>query len=152
MVTPLTDKERDLGVAEEEGTPEQVRAGEAKRIRIDGRLFAQRAIRCGKSNCRKCPHGPYWHQVFRQGGREKYRYIGKDLTLHLIDRRIKEAIQALLQGDMLDDGLALVAAAEQRPIWFPEDLWNRVLLAAQEAIGMTITAARASSTGPESKG
>ena len=34
-------------------------------------------VRCGKSNCQKCPHGPYWYAYWREGGRRRSRYLGK---------------------------------------------------------------------------
>jgi DNA-binding SARP family transcriptional activator len=38
--------------------------------------------RCGKPNCRSCAdgpgHGPYWYAVWRENGRVKSRYVGKD--------------------------------------------------------------------------
>jgi hypothetical protein len=39
-------------------------------------------IKCGKKNC-KCAagefHGPYWYAYWREGGKVKSRYIGKQL-------------------------------------------------------------------------
>ena len=35
-------------------------------------------IRCGRAGCSKCPHGPYWYAYFREGGKLRSRYIGKD--------------------------------------------------------------------------
>jgi hypothetical protein len=35
-------------------------------------------VRCGKRTCKKCPHGPYWYAYWRDGGRMKSRYIGKE--------------------------------------------------------------------------
>lgn len=36
-------------------------------------------VRCGKEGCTRCPHGPYWYAYWREGGRQKSRYIGKSL-------------------------------------------------------------------------
>ncbi|MGH2410161.1 MAG: DUF6788 family protein, partial [Chloroflexota bacterium] len=45
--------------------------------------YRQQYRRCGKSNCRVCAegpgHGPYWYEVWREGGRPRTRYVGKDL-------------------------------------------------------------------------
>ncbi|HVA91507.1 MAG TPA: DUF6788 family protein [Chloroflexota bacterium] len=45
--------------------------------------YRQQYRRCGKSNCRVCTegpgHGPYWYEVWREGGQPRTRYIGKDL-------------------------------------------------------------------------
>lgn len=36
-------------------------------------------ISCGKKNCGKCPHGPYWYAfVHLRNGRTVRRYIGKE--------------------------------------------------------------------------
>ena len=35
-------------------------------------------VRCGKKGCRSCPHGPYWYAYWREGGRLRSRYIGKE--------------------------------------------------------------------------
>jgi hypothetical protein len=37
------------------------------------------AVRCGKPGCRSCPHGPYWYAYFREDGRLRSRYIGREL-------------------------------------------------------------------------
>jgi hypothetical protein len=41
--------------------------------------FRQERVRCGRPNCRTCPHGPYWYAYWREGGRLRSRYIGKEL-------------------------------------------------------------------------
>jgi len=35
-------------------------------------------VRCGKPGCASCPHGPYWYAYYRDGGKLKSRYIGKE--------------------------------------------------------------------------
>lgn len=35
-------------------------------------------VSCGKK-CKGCPHGPYWYGYWREGGRTRSRYIGKNL-------------------------------------------------------------------------
>lgn len=41
--------------------------------------YRQESVRCGKRGCTKCPHGPYWYAYYREGGRLRSRYIGRDL-------------------------------------------------------------------------
>jgi len=41
--------------------------------------FRQETVRCGKEGCTKCPHGPYWYAYWREGGRTRSRYVGKEL-------------------------------------------------------------------------
>lgn len=36
------------------------------------------SVTCGKSGCRSCPHGPYWYAYWREDGRLRSRYIGRD--------------------------------------------------------------------------
>ena len=37
------------------------------------------SVRCGKPGCTTCPHGPYWYAYYREGGKLRSRYIGKEL-------------------------------------------------------------------------
>ena len=37
------------------------------------------SVQCGKSGCKTCPHGPYWYAYYRENGRLKSRYIGREL-------------------------------------------------------------------------
>ena len=37
----------------------------------------QQWIKCGKPNCTRCPHGPYWYAYWREDGTRRPRYIGK---------------------------------------------------------------------------
>lgn len=41
--------------------------------------YRQEMVRCGKQGCTKCPHGPYWYAYYREDGRLRSRYIGRDL-------------------------------------------------------------------------
>lgn len=41
--------------------------------------YRQRLRRCGKPNCSTCPHGPYWYAHYRQDGRSRTQYIGREL-------------------------------------------------------------------------
>ncbi len=36
-------------------------------------------VRCGKPGCKSCPHGPYWYAYFREEGKLRSRYIGREL-------------------------------------------------------------------------
>ena len=37
----------------------------------------QQMVRCGKSGCTRCPHGPYWYAYWTEDGRRRSRYVGK---------------------------------------------------------------------------
>ena len=41
--------------------------------------FRQEMVRCGKKGCTRCPHGPYWYAYWREDGRTRSRYVGKEL-------------------------------------------------------------------------
>jgi hypothetical protein len=40
--------------------------------------YRRQRVRCGKSGCRSCPHGPYWYAYWREDGRVRSRYVGKE--------------------------------------------------------------------------
>lgn len=45
--------------------------------------YQQEYVKCGKARCKKCRegvgHGPYWYGYYREGGKTKKIYIGKEL-------------------------------------------------------------------------
>ncbi len=41
--------------------------------------FRYETVRCGKANCTRCPHGPYWYAYWKENGRTRSRYIGRVL-------------------------------------------------------------------------
>ncbi|HVE92709.1 MAG TPA: hypothetical protein VNE62_10510 [Actinomycetota bacterium] len=41
--------------------------------------YRQETVRCGKPTCTRCPHGPYWYAYWREGGRVRSRYVGREL-------------------------------------------------------------------------
>lgn len=51
--------------------------------RIDAQIgsitFRYETVRCGKENCSRCPHGPYWYAYWKENGRTRSRYIGRTL-------------------------------------------------------------------------
>lgn len=52
----------------------------------------QRAVRCGKDSCTRCPHGPYWYAYWWEDGKRRSRYLGKleDLPELTGDARVNE--------------------------------------------------------------
>lgn len=55
-------------------------AFEASARRSGGKVtYRQEMVRCGRANCGRCPHGPYWYAYWREGGRLRSRYLGKEL-------------------------------------------------------------------------
>jgi len=43
------------------------------------RRYRQQMVKCGKKGCTRCPHGPYWYAYWREGGKVRTQYIGKEL-------------------------------------------------------------------------
>ncbi|HYY45236.1 MAG TPA: hypothetical protein VE975_08640 [Actinomycetota bacterium] len=56
-------------------------AGTAGSVEVPGGNVTYRleSVRCGRKGCKSCPHGPYWYAYYREGGRLRSRYIGRDL-------------------------------------------------------------------------
>ncbi len=54
--------------------------------------FRFETVRCGKENCSRCPHGPYWYAYWKENGRTRSRYIGR--TLPTVARQSYEAKRA----------------------------------------------------------
>ena len=50
--------------------------------------YRQKYVRCGK-DCTACPHGPYWYASWKEGGRTRSAYIGRELPADV--RRLLEA-------------------------------------------------------------
>jgi len=60
---------------------EDPEGGRVVRSFSDGKLFYRLEwVRCGRKNCTRCPHGPYWYVYGRRKGKPFCRYIGKALT------------------------------------------------------------------------
>jgi len=38
--------------------------------------YRREEVRCGKSNCTRCPHGPYWYAYWREDGKLRSKYLG----------------------------------------------------------------------------
>jgi hypothetical protein len=54
----------------------QARLGGTLDDRPDVRLRS-RNVKCGKSACTSCPHGPYWYAYWTEDGKRRSRYVGK---------------------------------------------------------------------------
>lgn len=50
-------------------------------------MFELRLVPCGKANCGRCPHGPYWYAFRWSGGRVWRQYVGKNLRLARLRRQ-----------------------------------------------------------------
>lgn len=45
-----------------------------------GLTYRREQVRCGKSGCTTCPHGPYWYAYWKEDGRTRKRYVGRTLA------------------------------------------------------------------------
>lgn len=62
-------------------TTEDVRTWSMKRV-----LLVLRRVGCGKANCHRCPHGPYFYLVTYSRGKPRTWYLGKRLEGELVHR------------------------------------------------------------------
>ncbi len=53
----------------------------------DLEYYRPELVKCGKADCKKCAggggHGPYWYRFYRQEGKLRKQYIGKNLPAQL---------------------------------------------------------------------
>lgn len=54
--------------------------------------YVQKRVRCGR-RCQQCPHGPYWYASWREDGRARTLYIGRELPAD-VRRIVEEARRA----------------------------------------------------------
>jgi hypothetical protein len=67
---------RGLLLARDAEDPDVIAPGPAAKGKV---TYRQERVRCGRERCSRCPHGPYWYAYWREGGRLRSRYIGKQL-------------------------------------------------------------------------
>lgn len=76
------EKYINLLLAKQEKLPLVERAGRevVQQRQLKGITYQLEKVRCGKPNCKSCPHGPYWYAYYRKGfnGRMVSKYIGKE--------------------------------------------------------------------------
>ncbi len=70
---------RPKAPTDREGLPKWKGAREVRRIKFRNMALRLAKIPCGKHNCSRCPHGPYWYFVTWRGKKATQRYIGKFL-------------------------------------------------------------------------
>jgi hypothetical protein len=52
--------------------------------------YRQQHVRCGKTSCASCPHGPYWYAFWKEDGRTRKRYIGRQLPGEDLERVVPD--------------------------------------------------------------
>ena len=55
---------------------ERLREEKRSRTMSFGGCIVVKLVPCGK-NCRGCPHGPYAYRVYKIGGKQHWKYLGK---------------------------------------------------------------------------
>ena len=50
--------------------------------------YRRQEVRCGRAECGACPHGPYWYAFWKEDGRSRSQYIGRELPADV--RRLVE--------------------------------------------------------------
>ncbi len=88
VLAKLTDEQRQelhaidarlQEVLEERRAGQSSAAPVREEKQIGSITFRYETVRCGKDNCSRCPHGPYWYAYWKEGGRTRSRYIGRSL-------------------------------------------------------------------------
>jgi hypothetical protein len=47
---------------------------------VGGYTYEETLVNCGKTHCKRCPHGPYWYLKIRLNtGKTVKKYLGKEL-------------------------------------------------------------------------
>ena len=41
----------------------------------------KKMVKCGKSSCTTCPHGPYIYAYWDEDGKRKSKYLGRDVDM-----------------------------------------------------------------------
>ena len=81
----------------ESGPAVKAKKIEVQRIRDGDVVLRQVLVPCGKANCTKCPHGPYWYRGRWSRGKWRETYIGKSLTCEKAQR--DPFVAAVLRGE-----------------------------------------------------
>lgn len=77
---------RSTALKGKDGVPKWRGVVEVAMMRYKNMGLRLARLPCGKANCSKCPHGPYWYLVTWHGKRATQRYVGKKL----FGQRVKE--------------------------------------------------------------
>lgn len=81
-------------------------------IRQGGNFLRLVYLPCGRSNCTKCPHGPYWYFGYTHRRKVRQIYIGKSLMNDRILR--KPEMYAHVQEAMKEVGVPAVGKDAER--------------------------------------
>lgn len=74
--------------------------------------YVQKRVRCGKA-CARCPHGPYWYATWREDGRSRSLYLGRELPADV--RRIVEEARRARPAAVAVDASTQIAEVRALP-------------------------------------
>ncbi len=93
-------------------------------IREDKFFLRLVMLTCGKRNCTKCPHGPYWYFGYSHRRKVRQIYLGKTL---LGERTLKHPdILAVVRAATKDRGIEPIAKDAGRQVHEHPELFTRV--------------------------
>lgn len=95
--------------------------------------------RCGRSNCTKCPHGPYWRSYVWVGTRTKGIYLGKNLPAGVPDLGDMRGQRRPARAMNMAEALRILGVTRQKTIEAIERRWQ----AARKEVGQKTDQARA---------
>ena len=85
-------RKRRLKELEEE---EKKLLDELSRLGFPKGTIVAKYVKCGNDRCRKCPHGPYYYLVYKEGGKVKWKYLGRVAVEVEKRKKAKAIIQRL---------------------------------------------------------
>jgi len=82
-----------------------------EKLGISRGTIVEKYIRCGKSWCKNCPHGPYYYLAVKVNGKTKTKYLGTDKKIKMLGdeakiikkriRQLEKAKRKLLEALLL---------------------------------------------------
>jgi hypothetical protein len=83
---------------------------EVKWVRWKNMALRLVKIPCGRRNCHKCPHGPYWYLVIWRGKKPVQRYLGR----RLYGSRVQKSAELQVLVDRIVEGAGYVVGEEEK--------------------------------------
>jgi hypothetical protein len=79
LVESLID-ERKEAMEADHSPPHHPRREVLEEKKTSSITYRLEKVSCGKG-CKGCPHGPYWYGYWKEGGKTRSKYIGKNLAV-----------------------------------------------------------------------
>ena len=74
--------------------------------------YRRQEVRCGRPECGACPHGPYWYAFWKEDGRSRSQYIGRELPAD-VRRLVEERERAAESAPEIASGIAAETPSER---------------------------------------